>query len=1028
LTKFPELPFVLVIILFVLGSLVYGNFWGYGQSEEGFSSLRPGVRDSGGGVIEAMRSPVPEVGRAGLLPNDRVHAVYSGPNLDEEEIDELLDLGINTFVIKMKNVFYTNYFYATTDDLPEKLKMYSRLSKEKDFRFFPMINFVHRVEGENDGGTVDSIITNNRVVYSDGKTGDHVTLFDEAYWDQLTEMGKRLIELNDEADSRVDGMVIDFELYKNENYGEPRKFNGLWGFESSTFDRYILDRDLGIPTLANPPAGKADTYNWLEIEGKLEDYYLYLKEDITRISEEMNSELDVLNDGFLVGVTPTPSKETDINNPGAGKWYLANIMDGLSSVSDPMIFFGTETTYELDGLPRLKLRTDRTVGGYFDLSNFYRDCLDTPYGYFVGILGLKEYSPNNLAYSLEYISTESNGYWIYSADSFNEPIEVIRTDSPNRVLDCFDEENGILYECEDYEYETKIVEHVFEEIEIANEEIDKFIADPNYVSYLREMNVVSKSCNAVDTLVCGSEVGLCSKGVRNCVDLKWGICEGDTEPAHEVCDDEDNNCDGETDVGCSCVDGSTKPCGKDDGECSFGEQTCVNEVWGDCVGGQVPVDEICDGLDNDCNGNPDDGGNLLCEDGIACTENVCNGAHGCANTEVHSVCDNGEFCDGGEVCSIAAEGCEIINVPVIDDGIPCTFDECDEDNDEVTNDPRDSECLDGDFCNGAESCSATLGCVDGAIPTCNDDVSCTVDSCSEGTPGDNAGTCENDPAGCSCDEDSDCNDDNPCTDDVCNDQKLCDNDGDDTNTCDDDLFCTVNDRCESKVCVGDDMDVDDGISCTRDRCDEDNDIPRHLPVNDLCNDAHECTDNFCHYTEGCKFVERDTKCDDGVYCNGVETCSATLGCVDGDTVECGDSFSCTDDTCDETSESCLNTKNDLSCTGDETCDPVNFVGPSGCGLAPGCNDIDGDGMDEFDLVECVHGRDICSGTNQSFFNNNHSAVGYYSPKHGTLVAPNATLGNILKFINFSILNESSGFIMFKENVSLVGVNDSVFLI
>jgi hypothetical protein len=71
----------------------------------------------------------------------------------------------------------------------------------------------------------------------------------------------------------------------------------------------------------------------------------------------------------------------------------------------------------------------------------------------------------------------------------------------------------------------------------------------------------------------------------------------------------------------------------------------------------------------------------------------------------------------------------------------------------------------------------------------------------------------------------------------------------------------------------------------------------------------------------------DADCDDGAFCNGVETCNAG-SCLSGTAPNCDDGVSCTDDACNEGSDSCASTANDancdngLFCDGSETCDPV----------------------------------------------------------------------------------------------------------
>jgi hypothetical protein len=123
---------------------------------------------------------------------------------------------------------------------------------------------------------------------------------------------------------------------------------------------------------------------------------------------------------------------------------------------------------------------------------------------------------------------------------------------------------------------------------------------------------------------CGSDTGECVFGTLNC---RSGVlvCEGGTGPTQEICNGLDDDCDGSSDEpnsGETYLPDEDVVCGSSTGDCEFGLTRCVGGSL-DCEGDVGPVGEVCDGHDNDCNGTPDDGS--MPGEGVSCgtDEGVC---------------------------------------------------------------------------------------------------------------------------------------------------------------------------------------------------------------------------------------------------------------------------------------------------------------------------------------------------------------------------------------------------------------------
>jgi len=533
-----------------------------------------------------------------------------------------------------------------------------------------------------------------------------------------------------------------------------------------------------------------------------------------------------------------------------------------------------------------------------------------------------------------------------------------------------------------------------------------FGADPGCQSVNDSSELSSIACDdgvdndfdgAIDLLDTGcesptdnSERGACEDSLDNdgdgLVDLADPGCvevgdPSERSPALECDDGVDNDGDGNIDLADPNCNAPGDP----------SEDACGN--------GQIDPGEVCD----DGNANDSDCCSTSCQpapQGTSCTDaNACTSGDSCNSTGICQpgpplACNDGQFCNGTETCN-ALVGCVAGSPPPIDDGIACTADSCDEVADVVVHAPQDGLCDNGAFCDGAEVCVAGIGCQDGPPPTLDDGVSCTIDGCN-----DLVDLITHTPVDSQCDDGQFCNGSETCdptldcqpgTPPILDDGVSCTNDSCNETTdqvvhtpvdsaCSDGQFCNGNETCDAGLgCLqGSPPSLDDGIECTSDSCNETTDQVVHAPVDSACSDGQFCNGSeVCQVGIGCQpgvapptddgvgctvdscdeggdqivHVAQNALCDDGQFCNGAEICDPVLDCQLATPPPVDDGIPCTLDSCDEESDQAVHTPQNELCDNGIFCD-----GTEACVATLGC--VPGELPNPDDGISCTN--DSCN--------------------------------------------------------------------
>lgn len=329
--------------------------------------------------------------------SEKIRAFYAYSWLTNSAIDTSLTNGINTFIVK--------YGYFGT--FVEEAKSLATSAKTKGFSFVPAINTAQ---------TPSPSTTLEKGVYYNGSDiveSGFVPPLSRAYWGNLTEKVKALAELSNNPSYRIDGVMLDFELY-DINYVDEKSFYFTYNssFDTETFNEFV---QLNSLSGLNPPiteARKFERYQWLKNYALLDRYTIHVKQKAVDLTDKMEKEVHAINPDFIISSYPSPYWDSE-------KYAFPLFFEFFKGWqgTNPATLFATDTYgygYKL-GKDYLSPELSQN-GDYFYFTR--RDTGEKISMYYVSGALLRYYSPLDFP-KIKEMSDKTNGHWLFSISSID---------------------------------------------------------------------------------------------------------------------------------------------------------------------------------------------------------------------------------------------------------------------------------------------------------------------------------------------------------------------------------------------------------------------------------------------------------------------------------------------------------------------------------------------------------------------------------------------------------------------------------